>query len=135
MSVTPKCRRTRHFHVGETRHLYVEPTIVESGHPAPPGCEPQRFPDAPRRTRRAPFVTHRALPRCLRIVRTGVRPRLITHDTDGGQSYGDRSAVSPAQRLLARLVPAILSSKFIHLGVGMLLAEPAFDGPPKIVVY
>src|SRR5665213_4330520 len=107
----------------------------ESGHPAPPGCKPQRFPDAPRRTRRAPFVTHRALPRCLRIVRTRIRPLLITHDTDGGQSYGNRITVAPAQRLLARLVPARLSRKFIHPGIGVLLVEPAFDGPPDIVVY
>jgi hypothetical protein len=27
MSVDSRCRETRHFHVGETRHLYFEPTV------------------------------------------------------------------------------------------------------------
>src|ERR1017187_10914572 len=45
-----------------------------------------------------------------------------------------QARASRQRSALARLMPGVLGSELIHSGVGLLLVEPSFDGPPDIVV-
>jgi hypothetical protein len=92
------------------------------------------FSDAPRRTRRAPFDTHRALHRCLRIGGTGITALLITHDAYGAKRDWNSIAVAPTKRTLARLMPTVLFCEIPHASIGVLLMEPSHDGPPYMVI-
>jgi hypothetical protein len=107
----------------------------ESGHPAPTSPQGLGFPDAPRRTRRAPFDMHRALHRCSRVSRTGVRPRGIAYDADGSHRHGDHGSVSPPQHTLSRFMPAITCVQILSPSVRMLLSQPSQDGPPDMMIY
>jgi hypothetical protein len=60
------------------------------------------FSDAPRRTRRAPFDTHRALHRCLGIGGTGITTLLITHDAYSAKRDRNSLPVAPTKRTLER---------------------------------
>jgi hypothetical protein len=92
------------------------------------------FSDAPRRTRRAPFDTHWALPRCSRIDRTALVAQPVIPGAKRGRRRGNHVAVAPAQGSPSGFMPAVLFRQVAHPGMRMLLAEPSQDGPPDIVI-
>jgi hypothetical protein len=92
------------------------------------------FPDAPHRTRRAPFDTHRALPRCSRVTGARFAAREVGPDAHSGLKGRGHPAVPPPQRPASRPMPAILRRQDPHRGIGMLLVEPSQDGPPDMMV-
>src|ERR1700734_3463199 len=77
---------------------------------------------------------HRALHRCSRISRTGVRPRRIAYDADGGHGHGDHGSVSPPQHTLSRFMPAVTCIQIPSPSVRVLLSEPSQNGPPDMMV-
>jgi hypothetical protein len=72
------------------------------------------FSDAPHRTRRAPFVTHRVLHRCLRIAWTALFPEEVRPDAKRSQRCVNHTSVTPAKGSSSGLMPAVLLREVPH---------------------
>jgi len=95
---------------------------------------PGRFPSAPFRTRRAPFVEHRALHRW----RSELRGCLLTQ-LEGAYAYArhfewEDVAVPPTKLSPAWLAPAVSRRNDPPVCAAVLLLDPSKDGPPQVVV-
>jgi hypothetical protein len=95
---------------------------------------PGRFPSAPFRTRRAPFVEHPALHRW----HSELRGYLLTQ-LEGAHAYARHLewkdvAVPPTKLSSARLAPAVSRRNDPPVCAAMLLLDPSKDGPPQVVV-
>jgi hypothetical protein len=82
------------------------------------------FSDAPHRTRRAPFDTHRALHRCSRVDRTALVPEPIRCDADRSQRRGNHIAVAPTKRASSGPMPPVLPRQIPHASTRMPPSEP-----------
>ena len=95
---------------------------------------PGRFPSAPFRTRRAPFVEHRALHRW----HSELRGCLLTQ-LEGAYAYArhfewEDVAVPPTKLSPAWLAPAVSRRNDPPVCAAVLLLDPSKDGPPQVVV-
>src|SRR5262245_25373962 len=96
-----------------------------------------RFPSALSRTRRAPFVVHRALHRCRRRVRVGMCTVVVGLErpyTNGSQREQVDVTVLPVERAAAGFEPAIPFAQDLHQHTVVLLPNPSKDGPPHEVI-
>src|SRR5262249_12025257 len=89
---------------------------VEWASGAVPGSTPGRFPDAPHRTRRAPFVTHRALRRRCHEGRGLLPGQAEAADARGRLRHQPGVAVAPTNHPPSRLAPAIALVDLPHAG-------------------
>jgi hypothetical protein len=95
---------------------------------------PGRFPSAPFRTRRAPFVEHRALHRW----HSELRGCLLTQ-LEGAYAYArhfewEDVTVPPTKLSSAWLAPAVSRRNDPPVCAAVLLLDPSKDGPPQVVV-
>jgi hypothetical protein len=98
------------------------------GRSAPLPAHAVRFLSALRRTRRAPFVEHRALHRCGRKGRRATRQPIPT-DPDASAFESTGSVLLPAQHAPTRLLGPVLLGQLSHRRSRVLLPQPAQDGP------
>src|SRR6185436_2098742 len=105
--------------------LLFRQIVVEWAPGAVPGSTPGRFPDAPHRTRRAPFVTHRALRRRCHEGRGLLPGQAEREDLRRRLRHQPGVTVVPANRPPSRLAPAVALAGLPYAGSGVLLAEPS----------
>jgi len=103
------------------------------GRGAAVGVSPAGFPSPRSRTRRAPFVMHRALPCRIRVVGHPHLEQVVTAHLQVGDD-GDGALIDPSIPGAAREPPPVPATDHEARRLGILLAQPAPQAVPHIMI-